>query len=67
MNILKKVNYNYNMARIYIKKKLTHNLGKVVEDDKKITCYIKSSNLEKRIVKKCCENKNNMIKLYYRR
>ena len=48
MNILKKVNYNYNMARIYIKKKLTHNLGKVVEDDKKITCYIKSSNLEKR-------------------
>ena len=40
MNILKKVNYNYNMARIYIKKKLTHNLGKVVEDDKKITCYI---------------------------
>lgn len=44
MNILKKVLYN--TARQYLKKQLTNNLGKVVEDDEKITCYVKSNKIK---------------------
>ena len=39
MNIFKKALYN--IARPYAMKYLTGNLGKVVEDDEKITCYVK--------------------------
>ena len=45
MNIFKKVPYN--ITRPYVKKYLTNNLGKVIEDDKKITCYVKKRNLKK--------------------
>ena len=35
------------MLRKLVMKKLTNNLGKVVEDDEKITCYVKKSKLKK--------------------
>lgn len=46
MNILKKILYN--ITRPYVKKYLTGNLGKIVEDDEKITCYVKRSKLKKK-------------------
>lgn len=45
MNIFE--NVLYNITRTYIKKYLTNNLGKVIEDDKKITCYVKKNNVKK--------------------
>lgn len=44
MNKLKKILYN--AARQYLKKQFTNNLGKVVEDDEKITCYVKKSKIK---------------------
>lgn len=38
----------YNVTRAYAKKYLTGNLGKVVEDDEKITCYVKRSKFKKK-------------------
>lgn len=46
MNTFKKVLYN--ITRPYAKKYLTGNLGKVVEDDEKITCYVKRSKIKKK-------------------
>lgn len=36
----------YQITRIYAKNYLTNNLGKVVEDDEKITCYVKKSKIK---------------------
>lgn len=44
MNKFKKVLYN--ITRPYAKKYLTNNLGKVVEDDEKITCYVKKRKIK---------------------
>lgn len=38
----------YNITRSYVKKYLTGNLGKVVEDDEKITCYVERSEVKKK-------------------
>ena len=38
----------YNATRPYAKKYLTGHLGKVVEDDEKITCYVKRSKIKKK-------------------
>ena len=46
MNKFKKTLYD--ITRIYVKKYLTGNLGKVVEDDEKITCYVKKSKVKKK-------------------
>lgn len=46
MNKFKKALYN--ITRPYAKKYLTGNLGKVVEDDEKITCYVKRSKVKKK-------------------
>jgi len=46
MNTFNKVLYN--VTRPYAKKYLTGHLGKVVEDDEKITCYVKRSKIEKK-------------------
>lgn len=46
MNKFKKALYD--VTRIYAKKYLTGNLGKVVEDDEKITCYVKKSKVKKK-------------------
>ena len=43
--LLKKVLYN--VTRPYAKKYLTANLVKVIEDDEKITCYVKRSKIKK--------------------
>ena len=45
MNIFKKVLYI--VTRSYLKKYFTGHLGKVVEDDDKITCYVKKSKIKK--------------------
>lgn len=49
MNKLKEFLYKniYKMIRQYEKKKLTGNLGKVVEEDGKIVCYVKNGKLRK--------------------
>lgn len=44
MNKFKKTVYN--MTRPFAKKYLTNNLGKVVEDDEKITCYVKKKKVK---------------------
>ena len=36
----------YNISRPNAKKYLTNNLGKVVEDDEKITCYVKKNKIK---------------------
>ena len=41
-------NILYNVTRPWVMKYLTGNLGKVVEDDQKITCYVKRSNVKKK-------------------
>lgn len=46
MNKFKKALYD--VTRIYAKNYLTGNLGKVVEDDEKITCYVKKSKVKKK-------------------
>jgi len=46
MNKFKKIIYK--ITRIYVKKYLTNNLGKVVEDNDKITCYVKKNKIEKK-------------------
>jgi len=46
MNKFKKILYN--ITRPYAKKYLTGHLGKVVEDDEKITCYVKRSKVKKK-------------------
>ncbi len=46
MNSFKK--YFNNIKKYHIIKQLTGNLGKVVEDDEKITCYVKESKLKKK-------------------
>ena len=46
MNKFKKALYD--VTRIYAKRYLTGNLGKVVEEDEKITCYVKRSKIEKK-------------------
>ena len=46
MNTFKKVLYS--MTRPYVKKYLTGNLGKVVEDDEKLTCYVKRRKIKKK-------------------
>ena len=46
MNTFKKVLYN--ITRPYARKYLTGNLGKVFEDDEKITCYVKKSKIKKK-------------------
>lgn len=46
MNKIKKELYN--IARNYVKKYLTGNLGKVVEDDDKLTCYVNKRKLKKK-------------------
>ena len=46
MNKFKKTLYD--VTRIYAKNYLTGNLGKVVEDDEKITCYVKKSKVKKK-------------------
>lgn len=46
MNTFKKILYN--MTRPYVKKYLTGNLGKVIEDDEKLTCYVKRSKINKK-------------------
>lgn len=46
MNKFKKILYD--VTRPYAKKYLTDNLGKVVEDDEKITCYVKKSKVKKK-------------------
>lgn len=46
MNKFKKVLYN--ITRPSAKKYITGNLGKVVEDDEKITCYVKKSKIKKK-------------------
>lgn len=46
MNIFKKTLYD--IARIYVKYYLTGNLGHVVEDDEKLTCYVKRSKIKKK-------------------
>ena len=38
----------YNVTRPYVKKYLTGHLEKVVEDDEKITCYVKRSKIKKK-------------------
>ena len=38
----------YNATRPYAKKYLTGHLGKVVEDNEKITCYVKRSKIKKK-------------------
>lgn len=45
MNKLK--NIIYTIKRWYLKKQLTNNLGKVIEDDEKITCYVNKNNIRK--------------------
>lgn len=37
----------FNLNRTLIKKRITNNLGKVVEDDEKITCYVKQNKCKK--------------------
>ena len=39
----------YNITRIYTKNYLINNLGKVIEEDKKIICYVKKSKIKKTI------------------
>ena len=46
MNKFKKALYD--VTRIYAKNYLTGNLGKVVEDDEKITCYVKKGKVKKK-------------------
>lgn len=46
MNKFKKAIYD--VTRIYAKNYLTGNLGKVVEDDEKITCYVKKGKVKKK-------------------
>lgn len=46
MNKFKKALYD--VTRIYAKNYLTGNLGKVVEDDEKITCYVEKSKVKKK-------------------
>lgn len=46
MNTFKKALYN--ITRPSAMKYLTGNLGKVVEDDEKITCYVKRSKVKKK-------------------
>lgn len=46
MNKFKKALYD--ITRIYAKNYLTGNLGKVVEDDEKITCYVKKGKVKKK-------------------
>lgn len=46
MNRFKKTLYG--IARNYAKNYLTGNLGKVVEDDEKITCYVKRNKVKKK-------------------
>ena len=46
MNKFKKALYD--ITRIYAKNYLTGNLGDVVEDDEKITCYVKRSRIKKK-------------------
>ena len=46
MNKIKKALYN--ITRIYAKRYLTGNLGKVVEDNQKLTCYVKRSKFKKK-------------------
>ena len=46
MNKFKKILYH--ITRPYAKKYLTNHLGKVVEDDEKITCYVKRSRIKKK-------------------
>ena len=49
MDFMNKVfnNILYNVTRPWAMKYLTGNLGKVVEDNQKITCYIKRSKVKK--------------------
>ena len=46
MNKFKRILYD--VTRPYAKNYLTGNLGKVVEDDEKITCYVKKSKVKKK-------------------
>lgn len=46
MNKFKKILYY--VTRPFVKNYLTSNLGKVVEDDEKITCYVKKSKVKKK-------------------
>ncbi len=45
MNKIKKIIYN--VLRNYVKNYITGNLGKVVEDDEKLTCYINKEKIKK--------------------
>ena len=38
----------YNILREYVKHYLTGNLGKVVETDEKLICYVKKSKFERK-------------------
>ncbi len=44
----KLTNFLYKITRNYTKNILTGNLGKVVEDNEKITCYVKKSKIKKK-------------------
>lgn len=46
MNKFKKILYG--IARNYVKNNLTDNLGKIVEDDEKITCYVERNKVKKK-------------------
>ena len=48
MNKFKRILYD--VTRPYAKNYLTGNLGKVVEDDEKITCYVKKVKLKRKIM-----------------
>ena len=51
MKILKKAfkkNFTYNYGQKYIKKYLVDNLGKVVEEDDKLICYVKKIKLKRK-------------------
>ena len=39
----------YNIAREYVKRKLTNNLGKVVEEEDRLVCYVNKNKCEKSI------------------
>lgn len=68
MNKLKRVIYN--IARLSAKKYLTGNLGKVIEDEEKITCYVKRNKIKKKnfaYTIHCCgigKKQKNMAKEY---
>ena len=70
MNKFKKTIYN--ILRNYVKKYLTGNLGKVVEDEEKITCYVEKNKIKKegyRYIISCrgigkVEEQNKIAKAY---